>query len=76
MGDIVALVEDVTRNIDVDEARKLAERVQTSGRFDLSDFRAQLSQMRKMGGLAGMLDKLPTQLTGGQTGALDAAAGR
>jgi signal recognition particle subunit SRP54 len=63
MGDIVALVEDVTRSIDVDEARKLAQRVQSGGRFDFNDFRAQITQMRKMGGLAGIIDKLPAQLT-------------
>jgi len=65
MGDIVSLVEDVTRSIDVDEAKKLAQRVQSGGRFDFNDFKSQIGQMRKMGGLAGLMDKLPAQLTAG-----------
>ncbi|HUN91215.1 MAG TPA: signal recognition particle protein [Burkholderiaceae bacterium] len=63
MGDIVALVEDVSRSIDVDKAKKLAQRVQSGERFDLNDFRDQIGQMRRMGGLSGMLDKLPVQLS-------------
>jgi signal recognition particle subunit SRP54 len=62
MGDIVALVEDVKRSVDADSAQKLAKRMQSGDKFDLNDFREQIGQMRKMGGLAGMLDKLPTQL--------------
>jgi signal recognition particle subunit SRP54 len=61
MGDIVALVEDVRKAVDVDSAQKLAKRMQAGDRFDLNDFREQIGQMRKMGGLAGMLDKLPSQ---------------
>ena len=63
MGDIVALVEEVTKGVDVEDARKLAEKVRAGDSFDLNDFLAQLSQMRKMGGLAGLMDKLPTELT-------------
>ena len=63
MGDIVALVEEVTKGVDVEAARKLAEKVRAGDSFDLNDFLAQLSQMRKMGGLAGLMDKLPTELT-------------
>jgi signal recognition particle subunit SRP54 len=63
MGDIVSLVEDVSRSIDVDKAKKLAQRVQSGERFDLNDFRDQIGQMRKLGGLSGMLDKLPAQLS-------------
>jgi signal recognition particle subunit SRP54 len=61
MGDIVALVEDVKKSIDVQAAEKLAKRMQSGERFDLTDFKEQISQMRKMGGLGGMLDKLPAQ---------------
>ena len=63
MGDIVSLVEDVSRSIDVEKAQKLAQRVQSGERFDLNDFRDQIGQMRKLGGLSGMLDKLPAQMT-------------
>ena len=62
MGDIVALVEEVQKGVDVAAAQKLAEKVKTGG-FDLDDFLQQISQMKKMGGLAGLMDKLPTQLT-------------
>jgi signal recognition particle subunit SRP54 len=61
MGDIVALVEDVRKAVDVESAQKLAQRMQAGDRFDLNDFREQIGQMRKMGGLSGMLDKLPAQ---------------
>jgi len=61
MGDIVALVEDVKKSIDVQAAEKFAKRMQSGERFDLNDFKEQIGQMRKMGGLGGMLDKLPAQ---------------
>ena len=62
MGDIVALVEDVQKAVDVKSAEKFAKRMQSGERFDMNDFKEQLSQMRKMGGLSGLLDKLPAQL--------------
>jgi signal recognition particle subunit SRP54 len=73
MGDIVALVEDVKKSVDVDSAQKLAKRMQAGDRFDLNDFREQVAQMRKMGGLASMMDKLPAQLAqaAGQVNAAD-----
>jgi signal recognition particle subunit SRP54 len=61
MGDIVALVEDVRKTVDVESAQKLARRMQSGEKFDLNDYREQIGQMRKMGGLSGMLDKLPAQ---------------
>jgi signal recognition particle subunit SRP54 len=61
MGDIVALVEDVRKTVDVESAQKLAKRMQSGEKFDLNDYREQIGQMRKMGGLSGMLDKLPAQ---------------
>jgi signal recognition particle subunit SRP54 len=63
MGDIVALVEGVTKGLDVEAAQKLADKVRSGDNFDLNDFLAQLSQMKKMGGLAGLMDKLPTEMT-------------
>jgi signal recognition particle subunit SRP54 len=62
MGDIVALVEEVQRGVDIDAAKKLADKVKSGEHFDLNDFLAQISQMKKMGGLGGLLDKLPAEL--------------
>ncbi len=68
MGDIVALVEEVQKGVDIGAAQKLAEKVKSGG-FDLDDFREQISQMKKMGGLAGLMDKLPSQITQRAAGA-------
>jgi signal recognition particle subunit SRP54 len=70
MGDIVGLVEEVEKNVDVASAQKLADKIKATGSFDLNDFLSQISQMKKMGGLGGLLDKLPSQLSGraGQLG--------
>ena len=63
MGDIVALVEEVQKSVDIDAAQKLADKVKSGDGFDLNDFLMQISQMKKMGGLSGLMDKLPSQLT-------------
>ncbi len=63
MGDIVALVEEVQKGVNLDAAKKLADKVKAGDSFDLNDFLTQISQMKKMGGLGGLLDKLPSQLT-------------
>ena len=62
MGDVLSLLEDAQKNVDLGEAEKLAKKVKSGKGFDLTDFRAQIGQMRKMGGIAGMLDKLPAEL--------------
>ena len=62
MGDIVALVEEVTKGVDMASAQKLAEKVKGGGGFNLDDFLLQISQMNKMGGLSGLMDKLPAQM--------------
>ncbi len=62
MGDIVALVEEVTKGVDMASAQKLAEKVKGGGGFNLDDFLLQISQMKKMGGLSGLMDKLPAQM--------------
>jgi signal recognition particle subunit SRP54 len=64
MGDIVALVEQVTAHVDLQAAQKLAAKVKSGEGFDLNDFLAQIQQMRQMGGLSSLMDKLPTQLAG------------
>jgi signal recognition particle subunit SRP54 len=62
MGDIVALVEQVTAGVDMEAAQKLAAKVKSGAGFDLDDFLAQLQQMKSMGGLATLMDKLPAQM--------------
>ncbi len=62
MGDIVALVEEVQKGVDIEAAQKLAEKVKSGADFDFNDFLSQISQMKKMGGLSGLIDKLPTEL--------------
>ncbi|HHQ4548485.1 TPA: signal recognition particle protein, partial [Aeromonas veronii] len=59
MGDVLSLIEEVERNVDKEKAAKLASKVKSGKGFDLEDFREQLAQMRNMGGMMGMLDKLP-----------------
>lgn len=63
MGDIVALVEEVQKGVDLDAAKKVADKMKSGEGFDLNDFLTQISQMKKMGGLSGLMDKLPSQLT-------------
>lgn len=59
MGDVLSLVEEVERKVDHEKAQKLAEKVMKGKKFDLSDMRDQLGQMQSMGGLTGLMDKLP-----------------
>ena len=61
MGDIVSLVEQAHRAVDQEAAKDLADKLKAGNRFDLNDFLSQLAQMKKMGGLSSMLDKLPSQ---------------
>jgi signal recognition particle subunit SRP54 len=70
MGDIVALVEEVQKGVDLQAAQKLADKVKSGAGFDLEDFLAQISQMKKMGGLSGLVDKLPAQFAA-KAGAAD-----
>ena len=69
MGDVLSLIEDAQKNVDVAEAQKLAKKVKSGKGFDLTDFKAQIGQMRKMGGIAGMVDKLPAELARAAQGA-------
>ena len=59
MGDVVALVQEVQKNVDAQEAERLAKKVASGKGFDLSDLKSQLQQLQKMGGLASVMDKLP-----------------
>ena len=59
MGDVVSLVEEMQEKVDRDKAEKLAKKLKKGKGFDLIDFRDQLQQMNKLGGMAGLMDKLP-----------------
>ncbi len=59
MGDVLSLIEQAQGSVDMAEAKKLADKVKKGKDFDLEDFKAQIQQMRKMGGLSALMDKLP-----------------
>ncbi len=59
MGDVLTLIEDAQRNVDRDEANRMADKLRKGKGFDLNDFKAQIQQMRNMGGLSALMDKLP-----------------
>ncbi len=59
MGDVLSLIEEVQEKTDQKEAAKLAKKLKTGKGFNLEDFREQLHQMNNMGGIAGLMDKLP-----------------
>jgi signal recognition particle subunit SRP54 len=61
MGDIVSLVEQAQKNIDMADAQKLAAKMKSGDKFDLNDFRDQLAQVKKMGDMGSLLEKLPAQ---------------
>ena len=67
MGDVLSLIEEAQRSVDKTEAEKLAKKLKKGKSFDLEDFKSQLHQMRKAGGIEAMMDKLPTQLSRGLT---------
>jgi len=62
MGDVLSLIEDAQRTVDHVEAEKFAKKIKSGKSFDLEDFKQQIGQMKKMGGVAAVLDKLPGQL--------------
>jgi signal recognition particle subunit SRP54 len=64
MGDILSLVEEAHKQVDLAQAQRVAEKLRKGKGFDLEDFKQQIQQMTKMGGLSSMLDKLPAQLAG------------
>ena len=64
MGDILSLVEQTKRNIDIAEAEKMAAKIKKGDKFDLNDFLEQLQQVKKMGDMGSMLEKLPAQFSG------------
>ncbi len=63
MGDVLGLIEEAQRSTDREEADKLMKKMKSGKDFDLDDFKAQFQQMRNMGGMSALMDKLPAQLT-------------
>lgn len=59
MGDVLSLIEDLQRNTDMDQAKKMAQKLKSGEGFTFEDFRDQIAQMKKMGGMTGLLEKLP-----------------
>lgn len=64
MGDVMSLIEQAHKNVDMAEAQKLADKVKSGKSFDLEDFKMQMVQMRKMGGMGALMDKMPSQVAG------------
>ena len=62
MGDVLSLVEATAKAVDMDAAQKLAAKVKSGKGFDLEDYKQQIGQMKKMGGMQGLLDKMPHEL--------------
>ena len=62
MGDVLGLIEQAHKNVDMAEAQKVAEKIKSGSKFDLEDFKSQMMQMRKMGGMGALMDKRPTQM--------------
>jgi signal recognition particle subunit SRP54 len=69
MGDVLSLLEEAQRNVDIGAAEKLAKKMQSGKGFDLNDFKMQIVQMKQMGGMAALMDKLPAQLANAAAGA-------
>ncbi len=61
MGDILGLVEEAQRGVDQEKAQEFVKKMKSGKGFDLNDFKAQIGQMRSMGGIGALLDKLPAQ---------------
>jgi signal recognition particle subunit SRP54 len=63
MGDVLSLIEDAQKGIDEEKAIEFAKKLKSGKGFDLNDFKDQIGQMRKMGGLSSMIEKLPAQFS-------------
>ena len=64
MGDVLGLIEQAHKNVDMLEAQKVADKIKSGSKFDLEDFKSQMTQMRKMGGMGALMDKMPAQMAG------------
>lgn len=66
MGDVLSLVEEAHKNVDIAKAERFANKIKSGKGFDLNDFKEQIGQMRNMGGVASLMDKLPAQMLQGK----------
>lgn len=73
MGDVLSLVEEVERKIDKENAEKMAKKLQKGGSFTLEDMLMQFDQMNRMGGMMGLLDKIPGMSSAGMREAVEQA---
>ena len=64
MGDVLGLIEQAHKSVDMAEAQKVADKIKSGSKFDLEDFKSQMGQMRKMGGMSALMDKMPAQMAG------------
>lgn len=64
MGDVLSLIEEAHKKVDMAEAQKVADKIKSGAKFDLEDFKSQMMQMQKMGGMASLMDKMPSQISG------------
>lgn len=62
MGDVLSLIDDVKKNIDEKQAKKMVEKLSKGKRFDLTDYKAQLEQVNNMGGISEIVDKMPAAI--------------
>jgi signal recognition particle subunit SRP54 len=62
MGDVLGLIEQAHKSVDMAEAQKVADKIKSGSKFDLEDFKSQMMQMRKMGGMDALMDKMPAQM--------------
>ena len=71
MGDVLSLIEDAQRSVDMDQAQEMVKKMKSGKGFDLEDFKMQILQMKKMGGLNSLLDKLPGNISQMAQGQVD-----
>ena len=64
MGDVLGLIEQAQKNVNMAEAKKIADKIKSGSKFDLEDFKAQMMQMRNMGGMDALMEKMPAQIAG------------
>jgi signal recognition particle subunit SRP54 len=69
MGDVLSLIEEVQQSVDQQEVERIAKKMKSGKGFDLEDFRSQILQMKKMGGMNAVMDKMPGQLNIGKIAA-------
>ncbi|MEE9330673.1 MAG: signal recognition particle protein [Methylophilaceae bacterium] len=62
MGDVLGLIEQAHKTVDMEEAKKVADKIKSGSKFDLEDFKSQMMQMRKMGGMDALMDKMPAKM--------------